>query len=219
MRSGILAAGNWICDHIKTIDVWPDQDGLATILDHKVGNGGGPYNLLKDLAKLGATFPLAGIGLLGDDADGRLILADCGAHDIDTTRMRMAPDVPTGYTDVMAVKGTGRRTFFYCPGANARLGPEHFEFGRTGAKFFYLGYLLLLEALDAPGPDGAPRARDVFRRAREAGLRTALDCVSASGERFRETVAPVLPEVDLLFANDYEAEKLAGISVGEGRGA
>jgi len=215
-RSGILAAGNWICDHVKAIDAWPDQDGLAHILDQTVGNGGGPYNLLKDLARLGAPFPLAGIGLLGDDEDGRLILADCGEHNIDATQLRTTSGASTGFTDVMAVRATGRRTFFYNPGANSRLGPEHFEFGGTRAKIFYLGYLLLLEGLDGAGADGAPRARDVFRRAREAGLRTSLDCVSAAGDRFRKTVTPVLPEVDLLFANDYEAEQLSGISVGRG---
>jgi sugar/nucleoside kinase (ribokinase family) len=214
MRSGILAAGNWICDHVKTIDVWPEQDGLANILGHAVGNGGGPYNLLKDLAKLRAPFPLAGIGLLGDDADGRLILEDCRAHGIDVSQLRIVTGAPTGCTDVMTVRGTGRRTFFHDPGANARLLPGHFDFAAVPARVFYLGYLLLLAGLDAPGQDGAPRAREVFRSARAAGMRTSLDCVSAPGGRFRATVAPVLPEVDVLFANDFEAEQLAGLSLG-----
>jgi sugar/nucleoside kinase (ribokinase family) len=216
MRSGVLAAGNWICDHVKTIDGWPEQDGLANILGHAVANGGGPYNLLKDLAKLRAEFPLAAVGLLGDDADGRLILADCRAHGIDVSQLRTARGASTGSTDVMTVRGTGRRTFFYDAGANAGLLPGHFDFLASSARVFYLGYLLLLEGLDAPGPDGAPRAREVFRAARSAGMVTALDCVSAAGGRFRATVAPVLPEVDVLFANDYEAEQLVGASVGRG---
>jgi sugar/nucleoside kinase (ribokinase family) len=216
MRSGILAAGNWICDHVKTIDLWPEQDGLANILGQEVANGGGPYNLLKDLAKLGAGFPLAAIGLLGDDADGRLILADCRAHGIDVSQLRIAAGCSTGCTDVMTVRGTGRRTFFHDPGANAGLLPLHFDFSASSARIFYLGYLLLLDGLDAPGPDGAPRAREVFRSARAAGMSTSLDCVSAPGERFRATVAPVLPEVDVLFANDLEAEQLTGGRLGRG---
>jgi hypothetical protein len=32
MRSGILAGGNWIVDHLKIIDAWPTQDALASIL-------------------------------------------------------------------------------------------------------------------------------------------------------------------------------------------
>jgi sugar/nucleoside kinase (ribokinase family) len=218
MRSGILAAGNWICDHVKTIDAWPEQDGLANILDHTVGNGGGPYNLLKDLARLRAPFPLAGIGVVGDDADGRLVLKDCRAHGIDVTRLAIVPRCSTGSTDVMTVKGTGRRTFFHNPGANAGLLPGHFDLASSNARVFYLGYLLLLDGLDAPGHDGAPRAREVLRLASAAGMTTSLDCVSAAAGRFQSTVAPVLPEVDILFANDYEAEQLTGIGVGRGGG-
>jgi sugar/nucleoside kinase (ribokinase family) len=216
MRSGILAAGNWICDHVKTVDTWPGQDGLADILEHTVGNGGGPYNVLTDLARLGARYPLAGLGLIGDDADGRAILADCRAQGIDTAQIRVAPGVSTSFTDVMTVRGTGHRTFFHHRGASAHLAPEHFDFGRTRARLFYLGYLLLLDALDAPGADGRPRAREVCRAARSAGLLTAVDCVSVARGNFPASVAPVLPEVDVLFANDYEAEQLSGLRLGRG---
>jgi hypothetical protein len=58
MRSGILAGGNWIVDHLKIIDVWPTQDALASILTEANRNGGSPYNVLKDLFCLGAPFPL-----------------------------------------------------------------------------------------------------------------------------------------------------------------
>ena len=118
------------------------------------------------------------------------------------------------YTDVMAVRGSARRTFFHDRGANARLGPEHFDFTGANARIFYLGYLLLLDRLDAPGIDGAPVAKEVLRKAGRAGLVTALDCVSAAGDHFRAAVAPVLPEVDVLFVNDYEAEQVARISLG-----
>jgi sugar/nucleoside kinase (ribokinase family) len=180
-----------------------------------VGNGGGPYNVLKDLSKLGAPFPLAGAGLLGDDADGRAILADCRSLGIDTAQLHTARGLSTAYTDVMTVQGSGRRTFFHHRGANARLGPDHFDFTRAKARIFYLGYLLLLDALDAPGPGGVPAARDALRRARAAGLQTSLDFVSAAAGRFRAALQ-VLPEVDVLFVNDYEAEQLSGVSMGRG---
>jgi sugar/nucleoside kinase (ribokinase family) len=105
-RRGLLAAGNWIIDHVKTLDAWPEQDGLVNILAHETGNGGGPYNVLKDLARLRAPFPLAGLGLVGDDDDGRAILADCAAHGIDTARLQITSAAPTSYTDVMTVRGT-----------------------------------------------------------------------------------------------------------------
>jgi sugar/nucleoside kinase (ribokinase family) len=215
-RSGILAAGNWIRDHVKTVDVWPAEDALANILGHTVANGGGPYNILKDLTRIGAPFPLAGAGRVGDDADGRAILDECRTLGIDATRLLPTKGLATSTTDVMSVKGTGRRTFFHDRGANARLGPADLSFGGSRHRIFYLGYLLLLDGLDAPAPGGAPRARSVLRRARRSGLMTAVDCVSAGRARFREVVIPLLPEIDILFMNDYEAEQVTGIQVGRG---
>ena len=214
-RSGLLAGGNWIIDHVKILDGWPPQDALANIRSESWGNGGSPYNILKDLAKLGAGFPLAGIGLVGDDDDGKRILADCRAHGIDTAQLLQTPDAPTSYSDVMTDGMTGRRTFFHQRGANALLGPVHFDFSKTQAKIFHLGYILLLDRLDAL-ENGQPRACDVLRRARAAGLLTSLDCVSENSDRFHAVVKPALPEVDILFVNDFEAEQLTGLTLGRG---
>ena len=67
-RNGILAGGNWILDRTKIIDVYPAQDALANILAETSCNGGGAYNVLVDLARLQAPFPLAAVGLVGDDS-------------------------------------------------------------------------------------------------------------------------------------------------------
>ena len=63
MRTGLLAGGNWIVDHIKLIDTWPAQDALASICRQSSSNGGSPYNILVDLAQLGAAFPLSAVGV------------------------------------------------------------------------------------------------------------------------------------------------------------
>ena len=209
-RRGILAGGNWIIDYVKIIDAWPVQDALASILRQSASNGGAPYNVLKDLARLGAPFPLEAVGLVGDDENGRTILADCQAHRIDTRQLRTTSVAATSYTDVMTVEGTGRRTFFHQRGANAHLDVDHFDFSLTSAMLLHFGYLLLLDRLDLM-VDGRPRATEVLRRARAAGLQTSIDCVSEDSERFQAVIAPVLPEVDYFFANDFEAEKIAGI--------
>src|SRR5213080_1022927 len=100
-RSGLLAGGNWIIDQVKLIDVFPKLEQLANIRSQSQGTGGAPYNVLLDLAKLGADFPLFGAGLVGKDALGDLILADCREHQIDTKCLRATSDADTSYTDVM----------------------------------------------------------------------------------------------------------------------
>lgn len=210
-RSGIIAGGNWIVDHVKLIDRWPPQDALANIRSQVSSNGGSPYNLLKNLSRLGATFPLEAVGLVGNDAAGTFIRDDCVRHGIDATRLLKSPSAPTSYTDVMTEEGTGRRTFFHCRGANTELAPVHFDFGRSHARVFHLGYLLLLDRLDAATGSGTA-AVDVLRAARAAGLKTSADVVSEHSDRFARVVRPALPELDYLFLNEFEIAQVTGIA-------
>jgi sugar/nucleoside kinase (ribokinase family) len=156
------------------------------------------------------------VGLTGDDADGRAILADCHASGIATGQLRTVAGLRTSNTDVMTVRRSGRRTFFHERGANAKLLPEHFDVAGSKARILYLGYLMLLDSLDEHGAKGMPRALEVLARARAAGMTTAVDCVSSASADFRRTVSLVLPEVDVLFTNDFEAEQVSGVSLGRG---
>ena len=133
---------------MKLIDVYPQPEQLANIRAQSQGAGGAPYNVLIDLAKSGAPFPLAGAGLVGRDALGQQILDDCRRHDIDVRCLGMTPKAPTSYTDVMTEQGHGRRTFFHARGANALWRGDGLDFSRIRSRLFHLGYLLLLDSLD-----------------------------------------------------------------------
>lgn len=212
-REGILAAGNWIVDHVKLIEQFPEQDTLVSITAEADSNGGGPYNVLKDLAILGASFPLAGAGLVGDDANGQAILADCDTHGINRAQITSCDRAPTSYTDVMTVAGDGRRTFFHQRGANALFDGSGVDFTTGEARIFYLGYLLLLDALDEVRDDGSTLAAALLERASISGHRTAVDLVSAQSGKFLSVVQPSLPHIDYLFLNEYEAGALLGLEL------
>ena len=209
-RRGLLAGGNWIIDHVKMIDAWPAQDALATITSQSAGNGGGPYNVLKDLAKLKCGFPLAGVGFIGNDADGKTILQDCDAHGIDRSGLQTTEAAPTSYTDVMTVTNSGRRTFFHQHGANALLNMDHFDLPRTSARIFYLGYMCLLRRLDVVGGDGRTPASRLFEQAKAVGMVTVADLVSNETSDFPNVVNSSLAHLNYLFLNEYELARLAG---------
>jgi len=213
-RSGILAAGNWIVDHVKLIDAFPDQDALSFILSQSKSNGGGPYNVLKDLSKLGSDFPLQAAGLVGDDADGQWIINDCSNLGINTDRLALTSEAPTSYTDAMSVESTGRRTFFHHVGANALLKRTDVNLSESHAKFFYLGYLLLLESLDKLN-DGRTGASELLNEARSLGFLTVVDLVSAQLGDFKSVVLPSIPEVNILLLNEYEAGSLLELVLDE----
>jgi sugar/nucleoside kinase (ribokinase family) len=202
---------------VKIIDTWPQQDALANIFSTSKGTGGSPFNVLVDLAIMGSSFPLEAAGLVGEDSNGAWIVEQCRSRGIDTSALLQTAEAPTSYTDVMTVQSTGRRTFFHARGANALLDAGHFDFAKTNARIFHLGYLLLLDRLDAPDATHGTVAAAVLARAQAAGLKTSIDCVSEDSDRFARIVLPALRHVDLCIMNEFEAGRVTGrrIRVGD----
>ena len=210
---GLLAGGNWIIDQVKMIDIYPQPEQLGNIRKQSQGTGGAPYNVLIDLARSGARFPLFGAGLVGQDSLGEKILQDCRAHGIDVRRLGTTPKAPTSYTDVMTEIGHGRRTFFHARGANALWRGEDLDFERTRPRIFHLGYLLLLDALDQLDSKFGTRAARLLAKARQAGVKTSVDVVSEDSDRFASIVSPALKQVDYCILNEIEAGKTTGFKV------
>jgi sugar/nucleoside kinase (ribokinase family) len=210
-RRGVTAGGLFIVDHTKVIDHYPEPEALAEISERRVGNGGGAFNLLIDLARLGAPFPLEAVGRVGQDADGRWIVERCRSFGIATLHLRAVADVATSFTDVMTERQSGRRTFFHQRGANALLEIEDFGLSESASRLLYLGYPMLLDRLDAPHPSAGVRAAELLRRARALGLTTCVDFVTAPRERFAGIVPAILRHTDLCLMNELEAERATGI--------
>ena len=212
-RSGLLAGGNWIIDQVKLIDVYPQAEQLANILRQFQGTGGAPYNVLVDLARLGAPFPLFAAGLVGNDRLGERILEDCANHRIDCRYLRKTTAASTSYTDVMTETRGGRRTFFHNRGANSLWAGNDLDFRRIRAKIFHLGYLLLLDALDAPDRKCGTKAAALLAAAQAAGIKTSVDVVSEDSDRFSKIITPALKHVDYCILNEIEAGKTAGFKI------
>jgi sugar/nucleoside kinase (ribokinase family) len=212
-RKGLLAGGNWIIDQVKMIDVYPQPEQLGNIRSQSQGTGGAPYNVLIDLAKSGAPFPLMAAGLVGQDSLGDQILDDCRSHAIEVRHLGRTPKAPTSYTDVMTEQGHGRRTFFHARGANALWRGADLDFARTRARFFHLGYLLLLDALDEPDTKFGTRAARLLAEAQAAGVKTSVDVVSEDSDRFAKIVNPSLRHVDYCILNEIEAGKTTGFKL------
>jgi sugar/nucleoside kinase (ribokinase family) len=218
-RSGVLSGGNWIIDQVKLIDVFPQREQLANIRSQVAyGTGGSPYNVLIDLAKAGVGFPLLGAGLVGKDAFGEQILADCKKLKIDAKYLKTTSSADTSYTDVMTEQNGGRRTFFHYRGANALWRGEDLDFTKTKAKVFHLGYLLLLDALDEPDAKFGTKAARLLAAAQDAGLKTSVDVVSEDSDRFTKVVSPALKFCDYCILNEIEAGKTAGFKIRQSDG-
>ena len=203
MGRGVMGAGNWIVDTIKTIDRWPGEGNLCNIQRQEMAPGGGACNLLFDLAVMDSALPLTAIGKLGSDREGDFLLSEIGKRGISSSGMEQTDLAPTSYTDVMS--GGGRRTFFHCRGANALLGGEDILGSEVEAKIFYLGYLLLLDRLDEGDPEYGTVGARVLHAMRERGMKTVVDFVSEAPEKFQRVVRAALPHIDVLVVNEVEA--------------
>jgi len=212
-RNGILAGGNWIIDQVKLIDVFPQPESLANISSQAQGTGGSAYNILVDLARMGAKFPLAGAGFVGKDALGEAILKECKQRKIDAKLLKATAAAPTSYTDVMTETKGGRRTFFHMRGANAIWDGKDINFAATKAKIFHLGYLLLLDAIDGPDKTHGTRGAALLAKAQAAGLKTSVDVVSEDSDRFKRIVEPALKFTDYAILNEIEAAKTTGFKI------
>lgn len=213
MRKGIISAGNWIIDKVKIIDVLPERDMLANIKEVVFGTGGCPFNVLVGLAKMKTGIPLQGIGVIGDDVEGEYILKTLEENNINSNHIIKTKDRPTSYTDVMTEEKTGNRTFFHYRGANALLDEQHFQHIESNAAIFHLGYLLLLDKLDAKDEKYGVKAARILDKLRRQGFKTSIDVVSESSDRFKKIVTPCLPYTDYLIVNEVEAGQITGLEI------
>jgi sugar/nucleoside kinase (ribokinase family) len=215
MRSGVICGGSVLVDVNKTIDRYPAVERLAFIEEERCDTGGAGLNLAIDLRRLGAPFPVDLVGLVGDDAHGRLVRETCRAAGVGTAGLVATAEAPTSYTDVMIARDGGRRTFFHRKGASSLLTPAHFDLGSTRARILHLGPPGALDGLDRATPAGNGFV-ELLRRARELGLRTNLEMVTLPPERTQALVRPCLPFLDTLVVNELEAGALAGLETHAG---
>jgi sugar/nucleoside kinase (ribokinase family) len=210
-RSGILCGVAWCIDSNIGIATWPPEETVAIILseDHQGGCPG--HNMSTALVKLGAPFPVSAIGLIGDDVHGKKLHKICDDHGIDRSQLEMRQGLATSYVMAMTAKDTGKRTFFSTAGAHAAQTPDDFDFTKSNARIVHLGLPGFHEKLDGPWKNDANGWVTILKNARAAGLKSNLEMASFEIGLIKSTVVPMLPWLDSLIINDFEAAAISGI--------
>lgn len=207
-RSGIVLAGTIVLDIVHMIDQWPDEEQIAFIRQTIEAPGGPPHNAAAALVKLGAEFPVTMICVVGDDAAGDTFIRVAGELGLDTSHVMRAAGHSTDVTHVMTSKATGRRTFFYHPGANGTITANQMLPPDDNARIFYLGSPGISTSMDSS--DGWRKA---LSAARKRGYKTCMELCPVPAELQRAQTLPCLPLLDYFVINDSEAEILSGLPV------
>ena len=149
-------------------------------------------------------------GFAGHDAEGDFLLQEMGKYpNIDLSMVRR--DGRTSFTAVMSNNQTKERTFFQHAGANAYYGEEHIDWDKLDVDIFHIGYILLLPALDEPDNEYGTKMARLLHRAQKQGMKTSIDVVSESGDRFAKLVTPALKYADYCVINELEAQQTTGV--------
>lgn len=213
MRKGICCAGNMIVDVTYPIETWPKQNELTHITEGITqSTGGSVCNTITDLAKLDPAMHLVASGFAGHDAEGDFVLSELGKYEnIDLSMVKR--DGRTSFTAVMSNNQTKERTFFQHAGANAYYGEAHIDWDKLDVNIFHIGYILLLPALDAQDEEYGTKMARLLHRAQQAGMKTSIDVVSESGDRFKRLVTPALKYTDYCIINELETQQTTGVTL------
>ena len=210
-KKGIAVAGNMIVDMLYPIDGFPKPGELTTITaDATRSTGGCLCNDILDLAALDPELPLAALGRVGEDEAGDFVLE----------KLRERPNISlaqirrhgtTSYTLVMADEVSKQRSFYQCRGANADFCEADIDWDRLDVDMLHIGYILLLDALDAPDGEYGTKMARLLHTARQRGIKTSIDVVTEASERFGRIVSPALRYTDYCIINEVEAQATTGV--------
>lgn len=215
-RRGVVTAGSWCVDFNKLIARWPQEDTSNEVLAIDRQGGGAACNMAIDLRRLDSSLPVATIGLVGNDDNGRFLIEQCDLWGIERSRLRTIAGERSFSVDALTIQGTGRRTHFFSPGVAARFSPEHCDFSDVSADILHLGLPGAHRTMDAPWKDEGNGWAAALKAARAQGLRTNLETMTISRERIRALAAPCLPHLDFLIVNDFEIGAIADMETREG---
>ena len=211
MRKGICVAGNLVVDITYPIERWPRQSELTTITEGITRSvGGAVCNVVTDLARMDKSLPLSALGVIGQDAEGDFILEQLGKYrNVDLSLLGRKG--ATSFTAVMSDNRTKARTFFQYRGANALFDESFIDWEKIDAELLHVGYILLLDALDQEDAEYGTKMARLLAEARRRGLKTSIDVVTETGDRFRTLVPPALRYTDYCVINELEAQQITGV--------
>jgi sugar/nucleoside kinase (ribokinase family) len=198
IRGDIIVAGNLVEDilvrPVERIEygftVWVDS------IEHHLGGNGA--NTSFTLATLGVPVRLR--GAVGRDDIGDRVLAWVRGAGVSLDEVaRLA--LPTA-TTVVLVAADASRSFLHAPGVSRVVFSEPGNFGgETG--HFHLANIFSLPKMRLTGPE-------TLRNAHFAGWTTSLDTGHDTRGEWMSVLEPCLAHVELLFANEAEALRIAG---------
>lgn len=213
-KPNILAAGTFVVDYHKTVKHYPSERASSKIMKEVISNGGAPFNLLVNLAKLGTHANLKAAGRIAHDLDGKFIVDTCQEHSIDISQLNYDKSGGTGYTDVFTVEESGRHTCFHFAGVGGHFTREDVKLDIAKPDYLFLGSLGALGKLESIAPErGRTYATKLIRDAVKRGVTTIVEFAPLDRGATLDEFAETLAESHYVILNDRVAETITQMSL------
>ena len=194
----ITGLGALNIDHLYKVERILD-DGETVVSEAKSSPGGSAANTIYGLAKLGVSTGFTGV--VGDDAEGKILIQDFQKAGVDTSQIRVKPGAKTGSVVCLSDR-LGRRSLYVTPSANNLLTMDDLDLTYINqARMLHLSsfaddrqFKILLELMD--------------RLDLSAKLSFAPGALYAA--KGLKALAPILSKTHILFINRNEIKQLTG---------
>ena len=183
-------------DHLAVLPFIP-MDTKVKMLSHAILGGGPAANSTAGAATLGLSAAFA--GTVGDDADGRMILADFARQGVDTSMVKIRPGATSAIAYLWIEEKTGARSCAW-----TREGLDELTADEIDPETIAAAKVLHLDGHNAAGAIAAAKV------AREAGVTVMYDAGT-----HRDGMHELLPLADLLICSEEFILKLTGLTDAE----
>ena len=183
-------------DHLAVLPFIP-MDTKVRMLSHAILGGGPAGNSTAAAATLGLS--AAFVGTVGDDADGKMILADFAKQRVDTSMVKVRPGATSAIAYLWIEEKTGNRSCAW-----TREGLDELTADEIDPEVVARAKVLHLDGHNAAGAIAAAKV------AREAGVLVNYDAGT-----HRDGTAELLPLADLLICSEEFILKLTGLGDAE----
>jgi ribokinase len=185
-------------DHIYQVDRILEE-GEAVVKEWGLFPGGSAANTIYGLGKLGINTGFTGV--VGDDAEGKILLNDFQQAGVDISQIRIKPKATTGSTLCLSDK-QGKRSLYVLPGANNQLTMDDLDLNYINqAKMLHLSsfaddrqFKVLLELMDKLAP----------------AIKISFSPGALYASKGLEVLKPILARTYTLFINESEIQQLTG---------
>ena len=194
----VIGLGALNIDHLYKVERIL-ENGETVVSEAKSSPGGSAANTIYGLAKLGMKTGF--IGVVGDDAEGKILVQDFQKAGVDTSQIRVKPGAKTGSVLCLSDR-QGRRSLYVVPGANNLLTMDDLDLD-------YINQAGMLHLSSFADDRQFKISLELINRL-ELSTKLSFGPGAIYSQKRLKALTPILNKTHILFINQDEIRQMTG---------